>query len=229
MKEDSSWLSMWTSPRATIRAIVQENPKKGIWALSFIYGLTSLFNGFQSFPIAMQIGLIGMIVVTVILAAFWGYLVFAVWSWITVLIGKLFKGKGTFQTVRAAYAWSCVPLSINALLWILLVIFYGNLLFYGPQQHSMLSGSAVTILFLILIGKIVFAIWSIVLFLQALAEVQGFSVLRAIGNVIVASIVLAILVGILWTLLALSLNGCTPGAVASGFDLENLRAGLFNF
>ncbi len=190
--------------------------KKCLWILAFIYGFASLLNTFQSVPIAVQIGFLPMILVALVLATFWGYVFFSVWSWVVLLTGKLFKGKATFATARAAYAWSCVPLLGNFVLWILLIIFYGNLLFYGPQPHLMLSGPAVTILFIILIGKLVFAIWSIILYLQALAEVQRYSVLRSIGNVIVAAIVMGIVFAILWTLLLLLMaSGGSPAATAS--------------
>ncbi len=215
MGENNPWFSMWVSPRATIRSIVEQNPKKCLWILAFIYGFTSLLNAFQSVPIATVIGLLPMFFIAVVLATFWGYVFFSLWSWVVTFTGRMFKGKATFLEARAAYAWSCVPLMGNVILWLALVGFYGKMLFFGPQQQVALSGPAVTILFLVLIGKLIFAVWSVVLYLQALAEVQGYSVLRSIGNVIVAAIFLGVAVAILWILLSMLAGGCTHTAVAA--------------
>lgn len=190
------WRSIWCNPRSTIRGIIEENPNRSLWLLAFICGVTSLFNAFQSFPIAIQIGLIPMLAVAIILAPIWGYIVFAVWSWAVLITGKLFRGKASFVTTRAAYAWSCVPLIVNFWIWLILFFLYGSILFFGPQPHLVLPGATITIIFLLLICKVIFSIWAIVIYLQALAEVQSYSVLRAIGNVILAAIFLAILAAI---------------------------------
>lgn len=205
MINENPWLSIWVRPRTTIRSIVAQNPRKSLWILAYVYGFASLLNCFQSFPIALRLGMLPMLIVAVILAPFWGYTFFSIWSWIVVWVGKLFKGQGNFETIRSAYAWSCVPLIGNIPLWFLLITFYSDFLFFGVQDHVIQPG-AVALLFLVLIGKLVFAIWSIIIFLQALAEVQQFSILRAIGNVVVASVVMGIVTILLWTMFIVMLN-----------------------
>ena len=219
---DNPWRSIWCNPRSTIRSIIEENPKRSLWLLAFICGVTSLFNGFQSFPIAIQIGLIPMLAIAVILAPIWGYIVFAIWSWAVLVTGKLFRGKATFVTARAAYAWSCVPLLVNLWIWLLLVFLYGRILFFGPQPNLVLGGATITIIFLFLICKVIFSIWSIVIYLQALAEVQSYSVLRAIGNVILAAIFLAILIAIPLFLLGILSGAAIPQTAFLGGDLIQL-------
>ena len=146
------------------------------------------------------------LLIAVIFAPFWGYAFFSMWSYVVVWVGRLFKGQATFQQARAAYAWSAVPLMVNVPLWLLLVLINGDLQFFGVQDQIMIDGPAVLVLFLILIGKLVFAIWSVVLYLQALAEVQQFSVLRAVGNVILSSLCMGIAATILWAAVVIVFN-----------------------
>lgn len=214
MENENPWLTMWCNPRSTIRRIVETNPNQSLWLLAFIYGFTVLLNGFQSYPIAIQIGIWPMFGLALILAPFWGYLLFSIWSWAVVVTGKLLQGKATFVTARAAYAWSCIPLLCNVALWLILILFFSPILFFGPQPHLVMTGPTITLLFLLLIGKVVFSIWSIVLYLQALAQVQFFSVLRSIGNVILAAIFLALLVAVPICLFALLVGGCTNHAAS---------------
>ena len=106
MSEDkfNPWVSMWREPRQTIQTIAEHHPKRSLWLLAWVYGFTSLLNGFQSVPIALQVGLLPMFLLAVIIAPFWGYAAMSIWSYIIVLVGKVFKGKANFQTARAAYA-----------------------------------------------------------------------------------------------------------------------------
>lgn len=209
MFDQSPWLSIWMRPRETIQAIAAQNPRQSLWLLAFIYGFTSLLNGFQSFPLAQQYGIVGILLISVIIAPLWGYLFFAIWSYVVLWVGKLFKGQGNFDSIRAAYAWSCVPLVANILLWLVLMVFYGDFLFFSVQDPVMLPGS-VAILFLMLIVKLVFSIWSIVIYLQALAQVQQFSILHAIGNVVAASVAIGLVTAVIWVFGVLIFSALAP-------------------
>lgn len=203
--QENPWKSMWVRPRETIRMIIAENPKRSLWILSFIYGLTSLFNGFQSFPLAIRFGMMPILIFSIILAPFWGYAFFSIWSYVIVWVGRFLKGQANFESARAAYAWSSVPLIGNIPLWLLLILFYSDFFFFGAQEKMLMPG-AVALLFLILLGKLVFAIWSIVLYLQSLSEVQQFSIMRAIGNVVLASLIMVIGAAILWAVALFTVN-----------------------
>jgi len=100
--------------------------------------------------------------------------------------------------VRAAYAWSCVPLVLSGVIWILLIISFGASLFMSPPVEQILPAGQALFIMILLLGKVILSIWSLVIYLNALAEVQKFSILRAIGNVIVSAIALGIALGILW-------------------------------
>jgi hypothetical protein len=213
MSVENPWLSIWVRPRETIRSIVGQNPNRSLWVLAFIYGFTSLLNGFQSVPIANHLGILPMLLISCIFAPLWGYAFFAIWSYVVIWVGKLLKGQADFQSARAAYAWSCVPLIGNIPLWLLIVLFYSHLFFYGIQDQIVMPGAA-TLLFFILIAKLVFAIWMIVIYLQMLAEVQQFSILRAIGNVILASFIIAIATALIWSVTILIYTSAFSPSVA---------------
>lgn len=201
------WLSIWTSPKETIASVVAENPNRSLWALAFIYGFSSLMNLCQSMVLGKMLGVWGILLLTVIFAVIYGYISFSIWSWFVLWVGKLFKGQGTFKTVRASYAWSCVPLILNIPLWLLMVGVFGHQLFLNlPEAHA-LGGGLVFILFLVLIAKVILAIWSLVIYINALAEVQKFSILRSIGNIIVAAIVVGLIFFAFWSILIYAAGG----------------------
>lgn len=185
------WKSIWLSPRATIASVVAENPNRSIWWLASIYGFSSLLSTFQSLMLGIQLNLMGIFILAIVLAPFWGYAMFSIWSWVIYLTGKWFKGTASFKVARAAYAWSCVPLIANIPIWFVLAAIFGPQLFTNFSENYLLTNGQVTTLFGILIIRIAAAVWSLVIYLNALAEVQQYSILRAIGNVLVAGLIFA--------------------------------------
>ncbi len=200
--EFNPWLTIWTKPRATIARIVETNPNRSLWWLAAIYGFCSLMNLFQSMALGATMGTGVILLVAIILSPFWGWLSFTIWSAFVAWVGKWFKGQGSFKAVRAAYAWSCVPIIVNIPLWLLMAVLFGHQLFLNYPEAHLLPNSLVTLLFVILVVKVALAVWSLVIYLNALAEVQKFSVIRAILNIIVAGVVLMLLLFVLWWILA---------------------------
>lgn len=199
--EQNPWLSVWTSPRATIGRVIRENPDRSLWWLAAIYGFSSLMNMFQSASLGSKVSTGGLLLLAVILSPIWGWICFSVWSAFVAWTGKWLKGAGNFKTVRAAYAWSCVPIAINVPLWLLMVILFGHQLFLNFPNAHLMPSATVMLLFFISAIKLVVAVWSLVIYINALAEVQNFSVLRAILNVVIAAVIMTVLLFVVWGLL----------------------------
>jgi hypothetical protein len=192
------WLKIWVQPRATIARLLQESPNRGFWILAILYGFSSALNWMQSITIGQRLGMTHIFLIAILLSPIWGYLGFSIWSWVVYVTGKWLKGDGTFKEIRFAYAWSCCPLIINVCLWLFLATLYGRSLF-ADFSHQALSQSEVGVLFLVFIIRVASAIWSLVIYLNALAQVRQYSVLRAIGNVLISGlIVMAFVYLIMW-------------------------------
>lgn len=229
MSEKSPWLSIWCQPRSTIRKIVQVNPNRALWVLAFIYGFLSFLNSFQSISIGNMV-MMPSLIIALVLSPFWGYAAFSVWSWVICRVGRWLKGEGNFVNVRAAFAWSCVPLAVNIALWFVMVAAFGIPILFHPGDIYPINNQQVAFLFLILIGKVAVAIWSLVIYLNALAEVQNFSILRAIFNVLLAWLVIGVILGCIWFVLTyIFLLGSDSAKLTlqigqSGITLEYLKA-----
>jgi len=194
MEKMNPWISIWTEPRKTIAQIVATNPNRGLWLLAWIYGFLSLLNGGQSLTVGNHFHVLLILVFSVVVAPFWGMFVFWIWTWAVLLIGKILKGQADFTAARAAFAWSCVPLIVNIVLWILMLLVIGGALFQTaqPTQGPMVFLTAV------LIAKLAVMIWSLVIYINALAEVQKFSVARSVANIVLAWIALGIVITIVF-------------------------------
>ena len=179
------WITIFTKPRMTIRAIVDNNPNFRLFWLAAIYGACSLLGLIQNFRAGESSKLI-YILPFLLLAPFWGYLLFSFSSFFVFIAGRLLKGQGSFKAVRSAYAWSSVPLIINLILWLFLISFFGLGLFSEEVLRGMLTPASSFFLMGVILVQFVFSIWSLVIYVVSLSEVQRFSILRTLANLLIA-------------------------------------------
>ena len=222
MIETNPWKTIWTEPRATIASVVSQNPNRHLWWLSSIYGFSSLLNTFQSILLGATVSLPGIFLLAIVFAPLWGYICFSVWSWVVSFTGKWLKGVGTFQQVRAAYAWSVVPLLANIPLWFVLAAVFGQQLFTNFSDSTVVTNGQVALLFAILLVRIGATVWSIVIYINALAQVQQFTILRAIGNILLAGLIFAVAAYLILILFFGVMGQSAPAAINPFNLLETL-------
>lgn len=196
--EGNPWLDIWTKPKKTIRAIVNTDPKYGFVLLSAIYGLPLAFNVAQSLAFTPDVPLWAILAGSVILCTFLGMIGISVSAWLLKVTGRWIGGKGNFQSVRAAVAWSNVPNFVTVLVWIVLLAVFGGRVFTSTFAETQFIGYQAGILFLGMLVETVVSVWGFVILLNTLAEVHEFSVWRAILNVIIPFIAIVAIVWLIW-------------------------------
>ncbi len=105
------------------------------------------------------------------MGTFWIY----VYGWFFHITGKWLGGNALNIHIRAAFAWSKVPLLINLSLWMILLIFSAEAVFIRFAK-----GPEMVFIYIILC---VSGIWSLAILIQCIREVQGFSLRKAVLNV----------------------------------------------
>ncbi|KPK32678.1 MAG: hypothetical protein AMS24_03465 [Chlamydiae bacterium SM23_39] len=194
MKPKNPWISILTKPKSTIRKIVDFNPNYRLLILSWIYGfyITTSIAQNMKFLISKW-DLFPIVVLLIILAPIFGYLSFSIFSWFVFKIGKWIDGKGSFKEIRASIAWATVPLIVNVLISIFFISFFKKDFFIGPAKEYLVKLDMFLLIFIALLIQITTIIWFYVIYFNALAEVQKFSVLKAFLNVFLTIIILGIL------------------------------------
>lgn len=177
------WVQMWTKPKQTIASIIQEDEKKGFLILSFLYGFAQSFYFAQYFSLGMVYEFWMNILLAAIFAVPVGVVYFSVSTYVIYLVGKVVRGKGSYHQIRAANAWSNVT-QIASLAFVLpLILYFKNAYFIASFFQNPFEGGALFLVFFYLISQLVLSIWTFILFVLSLAEVQKFSVWRALLNI----------------------------------------------
>lgn len=191
-----SWFSIWYRPRATIRAIVDTDPRRFVIGLAWFGGALAGLNSqvmlasvdlpsnlphlprFGPFGIAMVALFSGLLSVASV------YGLGALYRWAGAILG----GTATAVEVRAAMVWAQVPE-----LYLMVVVILATVLGFNtptvPPSTSLFS-----------VVESIVGVWVFVISLKCLGEVHRFSAWRALG---------AILLGIL------AMLGMAIGAIAA--------------
>lgn len=186
------WLSIWTSPRKSIRTLIHYSTNHRIIALSAIYGFLYMLQLSHFLSLGTGNPLWMILLISIIFALPAGYIIFNVMSFFNYFLGKLIKGKGTFKEIRAATYWSSVPCVISVLLYIVQIVVFRNELFVAGYETQVMGGAALLTLIVGIIQRVI-TVWVFIIFLHALGEVQGFSAWMALLNVFLSGLTIAIL------------------------------------
>ncbi len=191
--ELNPWLSIWIYPRKTMRWIQQRDPDDLVIILACFAGFSEILVSASRLNLGDQIAIPVIFAMAVVLGPFMGLaglIMISVLLWWT---GSWLEGESRLNMIRAALAWSCLPIICYSVLWIPQYILLGDVLFesrvviFGSKGHLLIVGFNVL--------RLMIVIWSIVIFLNCLSEVQKFGFWKALVNSIlsVSILILAVL------------------------------------
>ena len=169
------WKEVWLHPRNTIKAILKYDPKYMVLPLAALAGIANNALDFESMDaIVGGRSFIG----SAFVAALLGIVSLYISGFLLSLTGRWINGKANSLKLRAAIAWAGVPVVTSLLLFIPL--------FFALNSESFGILSVSSIAFMIL------GVWSLVLQVGMISEIQKFSIWKAILNIILAGIVILI-------------------------------------
>ena len=175
------WGAIRTQPRQTIRAIMARNPKYHFYYLAALYGLQNVLFYATYYSVGLSFHFAIILLLAVVVSPLLGIVYLYFYGWIIHFTGRWLKGKAPFTNVLATLAWSKVPLLINLLMWFILLAFTSEGMFIQyTSRPSLYFISAITL---------ITGIWSLVILIQGIREIQEFSIWRTIINLIIAYVI----------------------------------------
>lgn len=176
------WLAIWTKPRTTIRSIVDSDPTRNFVPLAALGGVFQALGQASAAKIGDSRGLLQVLAICTILGPIAGIIGIYVFAFIVRMISRLLGGTASLDETRAAIAWSNVPVVAALGLWTVQIVVFENENFTTetPWIDSM-AGNQLFLAFSIL-GVCLYWIarlWGILIGIACVAEVNRFSVLKA--------------------------------------------------
>ena len=170
------FMSIWFHPRATIRSIVETNPRRNIILLACISGIYQTLDRLIKQGAGDSMGLIEIGLIALIAGPIAGLFALFVGRFLFQLSGKIIGGKATGAEVRSALAWSSVPDSILLLLFIPYIAFLGREGFTSVEAGAELTSlQAAVAVFYAFVVALPLVIWKAFISVQCMAEVHQFA------------------------------------------------------
>ncbi len=192
------WFSIWLRPRATMRRILDTDPRRRVHLLVILSGIVAGLG----FPLEREItrniplGTPVLAVAAAVAAPLIGLAGLYVSGFLIAMTGRWLGGRGDGVAVRAALAWSNIPSIWGGLLLLpryVLVAGKAN-----PLDSAGMPGNLPALFLVAVLGIIQFtiAVWQLVILLKCVGEGHGFSAWHALGAVLLALLLLGVAMAI---------------------------------
>lgn len=184
--------TIWFAPRATIRVIVSEDAELYGARLIAISAILEAIFRLANRGMGDDLSPLLLLGISFTVAPITGIIGWNLISRLYAKVGSWLGGSAEDYAVRAAMAWSTVPLLPNAFVLIIEIGVLGQEFFHSTSP-TLASNTGLWFLFLGLdVISIILAIWSYIIFFKALSEIFGFSTWRALATVLLSYLFLAL-------------------------------------
>ena len=185
---------IWFSPRKILRFVNDTHHEKFLFILLFLAGVSRAFDRASIKDFGDKLSLPAIIGICVILGGLFGWISYLIYAAFINWTGKLLKGQGGTRSIFRVMAYATIPSAFGLLLLIPQIGVYGNECFMsdGDLTNAGLLGNLVfwgayTLEFIL-------ALWTLVLFVVGVSEVQKFSIWRAILNILLPVLFIVLIV-----------------------------------
>jgi hypothetical protein len=185
-RKASPWLTIWTTPRATLRRILETDPEHMVVFLVVLGGFVQALERASKKNLGDSLPVLAIIALCAILGPIYGALKLYINAPLLLWTGSWIRGQAALEDIRAAIAWASVPTICMLPLWVLELGFLGNELFTSKGIDAVTDPLLLVPLLALMVihGTVYF--WGWIIFLKCLAEAQRFSAWRALGNIALA-------------------------------------------
>ncbi|MEW6356784.1 MAG: YIP1 family protein [Planctomycetota bacterium] len=186
------WVSIWTKPRATIQQIVNTDPERLVLLLAAIAGAIRVLDRASAKDLGDKIDWSVIFLIAAIAGPVGGIISLYIGGALIRWTGTCIGGMAPAQHIRAAMAWSSVPVIWVSVVWIPELALFGREMFTSKMPSLDANPSLGLALFGFAAIEVIGGIWAGIVFLKCLGQVQGFSAWKALGNAILAGLVIAV-------------------------------------
>lgn len=181
------WRTIWFAPRRTIRAIIDREERPSFVGVIVLAAVHQVLASLQVDPYegSFSASRSAMPIALGVIQLVFGILV---GPFLLAFVGGWLGGEGDPADIRQGVAWSYVPHAVGGLFLLPMLIAYG-----GPPSAEGPETALQWLAIPFALASLALTLWSGVLHVITLAEVQRFSILRAIASVVILLIPLILL------------------------------------
>jgi len=180
------WFQMWRGPRSGVRRAVTEGAVWGALWVAVASGMVQSFMSGADKHVGTRATAATIVVVAMAVGAVWGLVQLALLATLLYVVGRWTNSRAHFGQLCTALGWAQVPLSAALPLWLIGTLVLGRVLYIDPQEVEWSGAAGPLLVALVFLGTAACAIWSWILMVKAVAEIEGVKSWTAFGHIILA-------------------------------------------
>ena len=193
MTDSEIFTQIWSQPRRVFRYINATQYESYLAALVAMLGISNAFDNAVSRNLGDEMPLVVVILLCVLLGGVTGWISTFIYAALIKWVGTWFEGKAeNTQAIFRMLGYGSLPIVASLPLLLAQLMVFGNGLFQADLGNYDGSLFHNVILFGSGIIEIGLAIWSFILILVGLSEIQGFSLGKAFLNILLPVLIIVI-------------------------------------
>lgn len=183
---------IWTEPRMIFQYIIEKKYKKYFLLLVVLAGIANALDRASLQDKGDKSELSTILFGSIIGGALLGWLSFYIYSALLSWTGKWISGKGNTEMLYRSLIYSQLPTIVALFFVALQILLYGKSVFTSELPFFGSSLFLQILFYFLIICEVALGIWSFVLTIVGISEVQKFSIGKALLNILLAILVIII-------------------------------------
>jgi len=190
--EDDIFKKIWTSPRAVFSYLENEKYDKYVPVLLVFMGIVRAFDKAIEKDLGDKLPLIAVLAVCVFAGGILGWITVYLYGALVAWTGKLLKGVADTSSVVRVMAYGMVPAVCTLFVIVPQIAIFGNDMF-KDNGSEFVDGFLASLLFYGAAAiQVVLGVWSTIIIVIGISEVQKLSISKAILNVLLAALAIIV-------------------------------------
>jgi hypothetical protein len=194
---------IWTNPRMVFKYINENRYEKYMIALLFLAGVSSSIDRASLKNMGDKSELLSIIGLSIVLGGLFGWISYYLYSAMLSWTGKWLDGQGDTKSILRVLSHALLPSIISIVFLIPQIAVYGNEIFKSNGDISSAGIIPNIMVYSCMAVDVVLGVWTMILCVLAISEVQKLSIGKSILNlllplfVIIVPILLIVLIAYL--------------------------------
>jgi hypothetical protein len=204
--DNEIFIKIWTSPRLIFKFINDYKYDKFVTILLILAGMTRAFDRASSKNMGDELPLIAILAICIFIGGVFGWLTYYIYAALMSWTGKWLNGQGNTSSLLRMTAHAMIPSIFGLILLIPQITLFGNGIFQSDLDIYSSGITSIIVFYSTLFLEITFGIWTLVLFVIGISEVQKLSIGKSILNMILPGLIILVPVMIIALIVRFTIN-----------------------
>ncbi|AIZ63160.1 hypothetical protein PK28_04680 [Hymenobacter sp. DG25B] len=179
---------IWFKPKHTLQYILQYSPEKYVPVLLCLGGIDRAIDRASLKDMGDKMSTPSVLFSAILAGGLFGWLSYYLYAWLLSVTGKWLNGQATLSVLKTVLAWSLLPAIFSLVLVVPALAIFGDDVFKSQLVHQSISYQIMWVFYGLC--EVVLGIWTLVILVQGISLVQGFTMGRSILNLVLPALVI---------------------------------------